>query len=102
MPSFILDIPDDYSNNFFGPFNSVIEAQEFFTKHYPKPIESLKLKESRANPRNLLTVYFTNVITNKYYKEGKQSFGNKFFERNVATLHEVNTNPCTMIIRDGH
>lgn len=95
---FILDIPDDYSSNYFGPFQDIKEATAFLIKHYPKPIEKLVERESSANPRNLLTIYYTNRIKNIFYK----SFGKEYIDRGIATLHEVNTEPCTMIIRDGH
>lgn len=101
MPNFILDIPDDYLNNYFGPFQSVDEAKEFLIKNYPKPIETLEIQESRANPRSLLCVYFINSIKNRFYEEGK-SYSKEFLKHNIATLNEVNTDPCSMIMRDGH
>lgn len=100
-PQFILDIPDDYSSNYFGPFQDIKEATAFLIKHYPKPIEKLVERESSANPRNLLTIYYTNRIKNKFYVDDK-SFGKEYIDIGIATLHEVNTEPCTMIMRDGH
>lgn len=97
MAQFILEIPDDYSQNLFGPFNTIEEGKEFLINNYPKKVDTLKLKESRANPRNLLVVYFMNSKKNAWYVEGKN---NEYTEYIIATLHEVNTQPCPMIMKE--
>ncbi len=103
MPNYILDIPDDYTNNCFGVFTDIESAEKFLIKHYPRPIENLVLRESRANPRNLLTIYFSNVMKNKYYKgDNEKGYNPEFIRRDIATLHEVSMDPCLMIMRDGH
>jgi hypothetical protein len=104
MTDYILIIPDNYSEHYFGPFQSVEEAKEFLLKNYPKPIEKLGVRESRANPRNLLTVYFSNIFKNPYWEPGKpkDDFRPEFYDYPIASMYEINKEKCSMIMRDGH
>jgi hypothetical protein len=101
MASYVLNIPDNCSDNYFGPFQSVKKAKEFLLKNYPTKIEKLGMVKCRSTTSNLLIIHFNTDVKNKDY-DFNDDYSPEFYNRNIASLHEMTKENCSLSIRDEY